>query len=366
MRILRLNFMVAGVVGGLLCSPPLMAAAGSDRCDSALLPQITVSSSSTSERAAYLSLITESNYEQARAGGALNIVIDDLPIGASYEQFNEKRRNYLSQQHFTYNRSEARALLRQSLLADQLQAWTSCMTSDVPGVRILLSDDDKDGVAAEVHYVEASGRSKQFQFSVAGGYVIGSPASTSFILAHGGSKGFIVKRATKTSRIRFLVNGSNMTDSAISLPPPPPPPPLPWRDCQQVSLLSAHAPVTALVENPSAGAITDGNTDPGNWNCLCRAPQWIEIDLTGPRRVRYISLNPEQTPGGYTQHRIYGKRPDGTQVFLGEYNGPTISGGIFTVLVDPRVGDNVRFVRVETISSPSAVSWREIEVYGCQ
>jgi len=337
------------------------AQSGSDRCDASLLPQITNISWSITERVAYLSLVTESNYEEARASGALNIIIDDLPIGASYQQFDQKRRQYMSMQHLNYDRSEARAIFRQSLSPAQLAAWTSCMNSDVPGVRIILRDDDAEGAAAEVHYVEAPGRSKRFRVSVNGGNLApGSPAS--FRIAHGGSQGVLLKRGGQQSKIKLQVNGPNMTDTAVSLPPAPPTPTP--ADCTEISLLSAHAPVTASRFSEQAAAVTDGT--PANWNALASPTQHVEIDLGGARRIRYITLNPEQTPSGYTQHRMTGRRPDGTEVVLGTYNGNTISGGLFTVLVPRAVGDGVRFVRVETVTSPSSVSWREIEVFGCQ
>jgi hypothetical protein len=342
------------------------AADGSDQCDGALLPQITIASSSVSERVAYLSLITEGNYEQARAGGALNVIIEDLPIGASYQQFNEKRRQYYSRQSLNYDRSQARAMFRQSLTDAQLGAWTSCMTSDVPGVRIILRSDDKEGAEAEVHYIESPGRSKNFTVTVAGGYALGGVSAKSFTLDHGGAKGILLKRSTPSSKLKILVNGRNMTDTAVSLPPPKKITPPVYQDCSTVALLSNHAPATASSNNGGAGAVTDDQRNPGNWNANAGAPQWVEIDLGGPKRVRHINLNPEQTPAGYTQHRLYGRRPDGTMILLGEYNANTISGGVFTVVVDPRSGDNVRSLRVETISSPSSVSWREIEIYGCQ
>lgn len=346
---------------------PLCAAApeGSDRCDSALLPQITISSAATSERAAYLSLVSESNYEQSRAGGALNIILEDLPIGASYEQFDEKRRTYLSHQRMTFARQEARALLRQGLSEAQLQAWQSCMTADVPGVRIVLREDDIDGVSAKVHYVEAAGRTKRFRLTVRGGELEGGKRAKTFTLSHGGSIGFDVLRETPTTKIRITVNGRNMTDSSVSLSLPSEVVVDPWKDCDQIALLSAGAPATASSESQSAGAATDGDISPGNWNSKGFPPQWIEIDLSGPRRIRHVSLNPEQSPSGFTQNRVYGLRPDGTRLLLSEYNASTISGGIFTVIVDPRVGDDIRAIRVETISGPSWVSWREIEVYGC-
>src|SRR5688572_12141889 len=111
----------------LMVSVAALAQSGSDRCDASLLPQITVYTERISENLAYLALIDETNYEQERKGGKLGIILDGLPVNASYDQFSEHRRAYASRHQVNYTREEARALFRQQLSPEQLKAWTMCM-----------------------------------------------------------------------------------------------------------------------------------------------------------------------------------------------------------------------------------------------
>ncbi|MDX1998442.1 MAG: discoidin domain-containing protein [Thermoanaerobaculia bacterium] len=346
--------------------PGLHAADWSDRCDAALLPQISIESSTTEVKIAWLSLVTEDNYEQAKAGGGLNIILEGLPIGASYQQFSEKRREFLSRQELQFEKAEARARFSQSLSPAQLEAWTTCMTSDKPGVRILLKTQSDREVAAEVFYLEAPGRSKRFRLSVTGGQLAGSAASSRIRLNHGGTAGVLIQRKDPQAKITLQVNGRNMTDTVVSLPKPETPPPP--RDCTEISLLSAKATATASRNPGGAPNVTDGCHDSScAWNSMGPAPAWIQIDLGGQRRVRQIVVNPEQTPAGATQHRITGwGEANQTPLLLAELNTVTISGGLTTIVIAGNTGDGIRFVRIETVASPSWVAWREIEVRGCR
>ncbi len=209
------------IVGIALFADPALARDGSERCDSALLPQISVEQLSLSERIAYLSLIDESNYDKAKTSGSLKILMPDLPVTANYSQFAEHRRTFSSQTRFTYQRNEARSVFRQSLEPYQLAAWRDCMTSTEPGVRIMLTNDDADGAAAKVSYSEGPGRKRSFVASVTGGSIAGS---SRFSLDHGGSETILLKRRSQSSSIRLVVNGQGMTDSAVSLAPSITPP----------------------------------------------------------------------------------------------------------------------------------------------
>src|SRR6187551_2215938 len=67
---------------------------GTSRCDAALLPQIDISTETSYLRVAYLELVDASSYGRERKGGKINAIIQDLPIGASYSEFSERRQSY--------------------------------------------------------------------------------------------------------------------------------------------------------------------------------------------------------------------------------------------------------------------------------
>lgn len=121
-------------------------------------------------------------------------------------------------------------------------------------------------------------------------------------------------------------------------------------------------PVTgsrALPDEPAANA-TDGSE--AQWGSGADAPQWAEVDLGDPVAVRQIRLSIAQWPAGDTHHQVWGRRSDGAMILLAEFNEYTRDPGWLETTFDAPVAD-IQAVRVETLASPSWVSWREIEVY---
>jgi WD40 repeat protein len=128
--------------------------------------------------------------------------------------------------------------------------------------------------------------------------------------------------------------------------------------------LARGRPVTAslaLLDNPAAFAV-DGHRSLF-WNSSY-APQWIEIDLGLPQTVREVSMVVAQTPDGVTDHVVLG-RAHGFDRWrgLGELVGYTHDRQVLT-LIPKRPWRNVRYVRIETLKSPSWVAWKEIAVLG--
>ena len=103
------------------------------------------------------------------------------------------------------------------------------------------------------------------------------------------------------------------------------------------------------------------------WNAEAFPPQWVEIDLGADSVVHHVTVIPEQTPNGHTEHRISGTTAAGQTRVLGELKGNTASGVAVVLAVPDEVGRGIRKVKVETVDTPrSWVAWREIEVYGCR
>jgi hypothetical protein len=117
---------------------------------------------------------------------------------------------------------------------------------------------------------------------------------------------------------------------------------------------------SATAAGPPAGAF-DGVTAT-TWNAGGFPVAWIEIDLGKNVALRSLRLLPAQTPSvAETVHRVYG-RPDGStaEVLLHEFRGVTTSGVWISTALDPATP--VRYLRIETVTSPSWVSWSEIEI----
>lgn len=116
----------------------------------------------------------------------------------------------------------------------------------------------------------------------------------------------------------------------------------------------------ALADGPAAAAV-DGALGTG-WNSGDGPVQWIEIDLGEAVAVGEIRLVVGQFPAGRTEHRVYGRAaPGAALVLLHTFSGDTSDGDVLSVVL-PSGGGAVRMLRVETVTSPSWVAWREIEV----
>lgn len=92
------------------------------------------------------------------------------------------------------------------------------------------------------------------------------------------------------------------------------------------------------------------------------APQWIELDLGAEVDVERLVLWVDQDPGGFTDHRVLGGlEPDPTDE-LARLSGDTDWGQRLEV----EIGRTVRYLRVETVASPSWVAWLEILVISAE
>jgi hypothetical protein len=97
------------------------------------------------------------------------------------------------------------------------------------------------------------------------------------------------------------------------------------------------------------------------WGAEASPPQWIEIDLQASYSVAGVRLVTSQSPTGATVHRVWGRGATGPERLLHEFSGTTQDGQTLEYS-PPALWTGIRYVRVETVSSPSWVSWREIEV----
>lgn len=109
------------------------------------------------------------------------------------------------------------------------------------------------------------------------------------------------------------------------------------------------------------GAV-DGDPDT-YWGAGDFAPQWIEIDLGEPYTLAELRLLVGQSPGGDTSHQVLVKGPNSGDKFQTAHIFSGVTDDLqWLRLAFPEPLQEVRYVRIETISSPSWIAWREIEV----
>ena len=82
------------------------------------------------------------------------------------------------------------------------------------------------------------------------------------------------------------------------------------------------------------------------------------LDLGADRRVTALRLLVDQDPAGFTRHVVLAGREPSPTTEVAELAGDTRHGQLLEVDLDVRA----RYLRVETLESPSWVGWLEIEV----
>jgi hypothetical protein len=111
-------------------------------------------------------------------------------------------------------------------------------------------------------------------------------------------------------------------------------------------------------DTPDRAVDGDGDTV---WNAGAGPPAWIEIDLGAGVSVSEVRLTVSQSPAGQTHHRVTCSGDGGANpVVLSDIQRSTDELDVLVVSVD--VAATCRFIRIETLASPSWVAWREIEV----
>jgi hypothetical protein len=124
----------------------------------------------------------------------------------------------------------------------------------------------------------------------------------------------------------------------------------------------ASSTVSAELASEPRSAAFDGDMNRA-WNAGTYAIQWIEVDLGKPVQVGELRLTVAQTPAGRTEHHLYGRAtPDGPLVELTACGGLTSDSMTLVMTVSPDAKP-MRYLRIETVASPSWVAWREIQVF---
>lgn len=113
-----------------------------------------------------------------------------------------------------------------------------------------------------------------------------------------------------------------------------------------------------LPDEPPENAV-DGTGE--QWGAGAGPPQWIEINLGKSFSVKEIRLTVSQYPEGETTHQIYARGPGQDLQLVHTFQGFTKDKQVLVFEPESPLRD-VQYIRVQTVSSPSWVAWKEIEV----
>ncbi len=126
--------------------------------------------------------------------------------------------------------------------------------------------------------------------------------------------------------------------------------------------LGKQASASASYQGSTPDKAVDGDGD-SVWSAGTGAPGWIRVDLGAAKQVSEVRLTVSQYPSGATHHQVScATSATGKRMVVGDLQGTTQDLEVLTVKLTTPV--TCRFLRVDTLNSPSWVAWREIEVFG--
>lgn len=126
--------------------------------------------------------------------------------------------------------------------------------------------------------------------------------------------------------------------------------------------LCLNKPTTTSANGLTGYLAVDGDPDT-RWDSEAFYPQWIEVDLLGLATIDSIAFKVSQLPSGMAIHEVYMIHGDGSTTLEHTFAGFTTDQEFLTYKFDTPPTSVAR-IRVETVLSPSLVSWYEIQAFG--
>jgi len=147
-------------------------------CAAALKTDTVEFQSNYAAQLSYLETIDETNYSKAQANGSINVIIEDLPVGASYSQFKEARNTFARKIGLQFNQEQSEGFLSYTLSKTGADAFSVCAKAALAqsGAHLEIQSMTKDTAAITVHWVPPPGYQGAAHLSVtaSGGTVSGN------------------------------------------------------------------------------------------------------------------------------------------------------------------------------------------------
>ncbi len=127
--------------------------------------------------------------------------------------------------------------------------------------------------------------------------------------------------------------------------------------------VALNRPSTASAGADRAAMAFDGDYSTA-WGAWDWPPHWVEVDLGAGVHICGFRLVVDNSPDAITHHRIWGRTADGAEDLLWSLDQYTVKHKVLDLELPHPTASAYRWVRVETVDSPSWVAWFEIEVLG--
>jgi hypothetical protein len=149
--------LIKSAVTILVFSTSFSAFAQSD-CDSVLKRDVTIVQLTRHQQLGWLSLISEKDYRDSHTQIDAGASFLGIGVDGSYETFDRNRREYLSNQSYSYKGDEALNLLVSGVRDTAINAWLGCkLNSKFEGVQLLPEEYTDKVVAVRIKWKPPAG-----------------------------------------------------------------------------------------------------------------------------------------------------------------------------------------------------------------
>lgn len=126
----------------------------------------------------FLKTIDSQSYQELKKDGGISAIVEGVPLGANYSEFNTTRNSYLEKQHYSHSEDEARKIIRTVTSDRAYVAYEACLRSADTGaaLRVWASKETMDSIELRVLYRNPpSTPNILLTGTVEGGTVTGAP-----------------------------------------------------------------------------------------------------------------------------------------------------------------------------------------------
>jgi hypothetical protein len=122
-------------------------------CDAVLTEQVLFTSLDRTRTLAYLSLISQVDWQQHSKDISSGFSFLGLDANADYATFDQRRSEYLQLHNYNYAEKESLSLFSRQVPDSAIQAWTQCMASKTfRGIALAVKDHTADTVIVKMYF----------------------------------------------------------------------------------------------------------------------------------------------------------------------------------------------------------------------
>ena len=149
---------VAGILALLTCETPAHATYLGE-CAYALKTDTVAFQNNYAAQVSYLETISEEDYKKQDVKANVSVIIKDLPIGASFSQFNEARRSFAKKVGLNFSQEQYEGFLSYTLSGVGAKAFSDCAQAvfGKEGVHLEVVNMTKDAAAVRIHWSPPTG-----------------------------------------------------------------------------------------------------------------------------------------------------------------------------------------------------------------